>query len=967
MKKVLAALFFLIFTFSLQAQKDLFTTMTLSNGMNVVLCEDHSQPLIYGAVCVHVGSKNEPLDNTGLAHYFEHIMFKGTDKIGTLDWNSEKVYLDSISLLYDQLHEMTDPDQRNSILLHINRLSNKSAEYSIPNEVDVILEKMGGKGINAFTSYDVTCYHNYFPSNQLEKWLMVYAERFRNPVFRLFQSELETVYEEYNRKEDNFYKSFIDEAFQLAYGSHPYGRRVIGLPEHLKNPQPSAMQKFFNTYYHPANMTLILVGDLDASTIKPLLDKTIGNFHNEGPGVNPILAVSTQRMDTKTNIQLTPFCNHQIITINKTPYRAGVIFFQTQGALSPNDLYLDIIRDLLNNNSETGLLDKLINDKKILYASAENGSLLENGMFVVTYTPNILIQSHRNAESLLMAAIDSLKRGHFDDDLLEAVKINYLKKYLTNMESMEGKYNTILKMVRNQQSPASYYEKEQLIRALSKEDIMKVAQDIFGDNCLLIRSNMGSPKHNKMTKPNWQPIAAHNTDAQSEFAKNIEDISTQEIQPQIIDFQTDVVEVAINDHYKLYASPNPYNDIFTLDIVYYYGQCETPNLSAAIDYISQQGSQNQPFSDFQLELQKLGATLDIKCDDENTTISISGFDKNMKEILQFCFAKLKTPENNEKILKNLITKAKSDYWFSKNHPIAWFNALYNYATYKERSPFLMPYLFVVQNSSGNELLDVFNQTFDHEGHLTYVGNIPVQELVVLLKDVYGFNNNAKKGNHSIRKIEQYDKPTIYIASNHKFLQSNIYFLMNGNDLKDEMSMMKCYTFNEYLNGGMDGVIFQEIRELRSFGYSTTAGYSYDVFHRIPGYTYGYLGTQSDKTVEGVEAMGELLMEFPERPEKFDATKTAAIRKLESSYISFRSIPEYVQLWKQRGYISTPIIQRLQLLRNMTYEDMKDFHTQNIANHPMVIAILGNKHRYNLKELSRHYQVIEMRFKDIWKK
>ena len=308
------------------------------------MCEDHSQPKIYGAICVHAGSKNDPLDNTGMAHYLEHIMFKGTDQIGTTNWEAEKVYLDSISLLYDQIHEVKDAAVRNKTMMKINELSNKATEYAIPNEVDVILSKMGGEGINAFTSNDVTVYHNMFPSNQLEKWLWVYKERFRYPVFRLFQTELEAVYEEYNMYSDEPMSVFMEDALKAAYGEHPYGRPVIGYPEHLKNPQPSAMQVFFNTYYQPYNMTLVLVGDFNAAAIQPLLERTIGTLRNEAAP-----ASATQKAvknSTLLNQPIKPFKGHQVVTVSETPVKVGVVGFQTVGANQPDALLLDVMSGL---------------------------------------------------------------------------------------------------------------------------------------------------------------------------------------------------------------------------------------------------------------------------------------------------------------------------------------------------------------------------------------------------------------------------------------------------------------------------------------------------------------------------------------------------------------------------------------------------------------------------------------------
>ena len=188
---------------------------------------------------VHAGSKNEKPTATGVAHYFEHIMFKGTDRIGTTDWAKESLYLDSISQAYDRLHATTDAKKRHDIQLEINRLNIAASKYAIPNEVDAILQKMGCTGLNAGTSYDYTVYYNTLPSNQLANWMDVYVERFRNPVFRLFQSELEAVYEEKNMYDNQMAHDFARNIFTEAFGNHPYSREVIGLAEHLKNPQPA--------------------------------------------------------------------------------------------------------------------------------------------------------------------------------------------------------------------------------------------------------------------------------------------------------------------------------------------------------------------------------------------------------------------------------------------------------------------------------------------------------------------------------------------------------------------------------------------------------------------------------------------------------------------------------------------------------------------------------------------------------
>lgn len=964
MKKFFFLLFCCLLSISLWAQQNNISSFYLSNGMKVLLCEDHAQPKIYGAVCVHVGGKNDPADNTGMAHYFEHIMFKGTDQIGTLDWKSEKVYLDSISMCYDQLHGTTDEAKRKVILMKINDLNNTATQYAIPNEVDVILSKMGGEGVNAFTSNDVTVYHNMFPSNQLEKWLTVYSERFRNPVFRLFQTELEAVYEEYNMYHDEPTGVFMEDALAAAFGSHPYGRPVIGYQQHLKNPQTSAMQKFYNTYYHPNNMTLILVGDFDANALQPLLEKTIGHLHNEGDGVSHDLAYNTQRMKTDVNMPIKPFVGHQIETVKETPVKMGVIGFQTVGAREQDALYLDMFSGLLNNSSQTGLLDELNTNHKVLFAGAANYNMLEAGMFVYIYAPKIIGQSHEDAEKMIFAAIDSLRTGHFSDNLFDAVKMDYLKEYVRNMESLENKFNVVLGLEMNGLEPKDYYKREEMIRNMTKEDIIRVAKTYFNDNCLIFRSNMGTKHQEKLQKPNWKSIVAKNTEAQSVFAKKIEQMQVRDIKPQVIDFERDIIEMPINESYDLYCSPNPYNDIFSINIVYNYGIIKDPALNEAVQYVALQGTQSTSFKDFQLQLQKLGASINIYCGDNQLYVFISGFDKDLETIVELCRNKIYFPGNDETKLKLLEDNMASSIKMNKNDASQWGIALYSYARYGQNSSYLRrTSLKEMKSYTGKDLLQIFAKAVNYDGYVTYVGNRNFNDVASLFKSVYQLNPSAVPGNKPVRQLQQYDKPTVFLASNKKFLQSNIYFYILGNPL-DKKAWMPCEAYNEYMGGSMAGVVFQEIRELRSLGYSAYGAYSYDHLNRRPGYAFGYLGTQSDKTIDGCKAMSDLFIQFPDKPEKFEMAKTSLIHKNEAEYITFRNLPGVIHDWKEEGYFNDPRPEQLHQIIEMRYDDVKEFYNQNIGNRPLIITIAGDKNRIDMNELKKMGKVVKVKYKDM---
>ena len=255
----------------------------LNNGLTVMLNEDKNASSIFGAVVVKGGGKQDPADATGIAHYLEHMLFKGTDQLGTVDYQSEKILLDSIEVFYDRLGSTIDEEDRTKIQKKINDLNVKASEYAIPNEFNKLMEGFGSTGVNAFTSNDVIAYVSQFPSHQTSKWLDINSHRFENPVYRLFQSELETVYEEKNRAMDNAFRVLFDKFFENFFKKHPYGQQnIIGTKEHLKNPSIRKMKEYYDEYYVANNMYLLLAGDFDAKSIKSKIEKSFGKL-NSGP------------------------------------------------------------------------------------------------------------------------------------------------------------------------------------------------------------------------------------------------------------------------------------------------------------------------------------------------------------------------------------------------------------------------------------------------------------------------------------------------------------------------------------------------------------------------------------------------------------------------------------------------------------------------------------------------------------
>jgi predicted Zn-dependent peptidase len=250
---------------------------TLENGLKVYLSRYTDEPRIQVLIPVKAGSKFDPSDNTGLAHYLEHMAFKGTSKFGTTDWEKEKIYIDSIEQMFNHYATLTDQEERTEYYALIDEVSQEASAYAIPNEVDKMFAMIGGEGVNAYTAEDRTVYMTNIPSNEMERYLMIEQERFTEIVNRLFHTELETVYEEKNRSLDNDYEKTYVNLMASLFSKHPYGTQTtLGTIQHLKNPSITEIKKYFYKYYAPNNMAVCMSGDLDYTRTIKLIDKYLG-------------------------------------------------------------------------------------------------------------------------------------------------------------------------------------------------------------------------------------------------------------------------------------------------------------------------------------------------------------------------------------------------------------------------------------------------------------------------------------------------------------------------------------------------------------------------------------------------------------------------------------------------------------------------------------------------------------------
>jgi predicted Zn-dependent peptidase len=908
-------------------------------------------------VVVHAGSKNEKPTATGVAHYFEHIMFKGTDRIGTTDWAKERLYLDSISQAYDRLHATTDAKQRHAIQLEINRLNIAASKYAIPNEVDAILQKMGCTGLNAGTSYDYTVYYNTLPANQLINWMDVYVERFRNPVFRLFQSELEAVYEEKNMYDNQMMHDFTRNVLTESFGDHPYSREVIGLAEHLKNPQPSEMQQFFNTYYVANNMTLLLVGDFNTAEARRLVEDKFSVWRSG-------------ELPKQPTYNLPKFENQKVVNVRQTPIKVGLMVFPGVTEKHPDYMPLDMMGSILGGGS--GLLDKAASENRIMLAQLMPLSLEDAGSNVILYVPNLIGQKHDKAEQVIWDCIDSIKQGNFSDELMESIKTSSIVSQQRQVEDLESISNLLLGLELKGSDYQEWLRDNKRWAYLTRDEVIAVANKYFDrDHCTIVRSKMGFPKHDAAVKPDWDHLEAQNKGAQSPFAKMIEGNRPDPIKPQVIDFKKDVSIAGVTPNCRLFSSPNPKNDVFELTIRYNYGQIDDYNLDRAFSYMQQLGADGMNPQQYNMELDKLGGSVSLYLTgDDRACLRISGLEQNMDSILSLASRWIHKPTHDKRQIEKMVDELKSGVKMAKNDASTWRSALRDYVDYGGQSSYLrqMPYK-QWGKLTGEQLHDEMMKIFTRNGFATFTGNTSPDDICAKLRHYGLVRDDVEVVSRRAFKRQKQDQPQVYYAHNKKFLQSDINFVIPSSDF-DTADQAASILFNEYFGGSMNGVVFQEIREFRSLGYATRGYFSYDIFNHNPAFLYCYLGTQCDKTRDGVEAMRELMVDFPERPDKLLPAIEQEVAARNSQYYGFREIPSMVYHSMEIGRNADHRVYITNQISRLTLDDLRAFHSKYIKGRPLVVQITGNAKKYKPSDIARllgpDVKVTEVKFDQLFK-
>lgn len=911
---------------------------TLDNGLKVYLAQNKDEPKIQTFIAVRAGSTYDPADNTGLAHYLEHMLFKGTPSFGTMDWKNEEIMLAQISDLYEKHKVETNPKKKRQLYSQIDSLSFLASKLSIANEYDKMISALGAEGTNAHTWHEETIYKNKIPANALQKFLKLESERFSHLVLRLFHTELEVVYEEFNRAQDNDYRRMNYPLMEKLFPTHPYGQQTtIGTSDHLKNPSMKAIHDYFEKYYVANNMAVILVGDLEFEPTIRMVNQYFGDFrsgeitHPKFPAEKPLTDI--QRIDVQS------------------PSAEMLMKAYRLGGIGSEDHYLGTLADNILSNNRAGLFDLELNQKKAVQNSRASSTFLNDyGFMTITATPKAG-QSLEEAEQLLQQQINRLKKGDFQDWLLSAIINDRKLRNIRIFENADGTATQMYNAFVHFQDWQDIVDFDTKLAQYTKQDVVNFANRTFKDNYVIAYKRQGENTGvSKVENPGITPVAV-NRDAQSPFMQDFANISVKDLQPQFINFQKAIKREKLKSGVNFAHIENPNNDLFNLYYMLDMGSENDRKLPLAIQYLNYLGTDRYTPEQIKEEFFKLGINYGVSTGKYRSYVYISGLKENLeKGVALFTHLMQNAKPNQEtyNTMVNSILKSRADEKLTKGG-LFW-GGLQELALFGEdselRNRFKESELRSMQPA---ELVGIINNITHYPHEIFYYGKD--------FASVKKFLNTQHQVPEKFKKIPDPKRYEIQSSDNNVYfthydmVQAELGFLTKDIPYnKDNVAFVQ--VFNSYFGSGLSSIVFQEIRESKSLAYSAYSGYRTPSRHFEPHIVMAYIGTQANKLPEAVQAMKDLMNDMPYSESQFEAAKQSVLRKIEAERITRTSVYfthlSYNDLGLDRD-IREDVYKKVQ---TMKFSELKNFFEKHIKGKDFNYIVIGNENEIDFDALSK---------------
>ena len=925
---------------------------TLKNGLTVYMTVNKDEPRIQTYIAVRAGGKDDPADNTGLAHYLEHMMFKGTEQFGTQDYEAEKPLLESIDSLFEVYRTLTDPQERLDLYHQIDSISYEASKIAIPNEYDKLMSIIGSEGSNAYTSNDVTCYVEEIPSNQIENWAKIEADRFMNCVFRGFHTELEAVYEEKNMGLTSDSEKAFDALDSLLFPNHPYGTQtVIGTQDHLKNPSLKAIRKQKDTFYVPNNVAICLSGDFDPDEMVRIIEKYFGAWK---PNKNlPTFTVKPEE-------PLSAPKEKQILGYEAEFLAMG---WRTPGSSSVESEISDIVTSVLYNG-QAGLVDlDVVQNQAVLDAGVLAYNRVDHGLIIVEGMPKEG-QSLEEVRDVLLAEIEKLRAGDFPEELVEAAKANYKLREMQKLVANGSRADQFVDAFINRMPWKTAVGKMERIEKLTKADVVDFAQKYLGSN-----NYAAAYKHfgedtsiKKIDAPRITPIVT-NRDKQSDFLAGIAAAEVAPIEPVFVDFSKDMTVADCNGLQLLYKK-NEKNDIATLTFRYDRGSDNDPVLGLAASYFDYLGTPDKSAAEIASEMYGLACSYGLSVGGNTTNVRVDGLSENLPKALATVESLFRTAVGDDEILDELKIDLIRSRLDNKKNQRACNSALQNYLIYG--ADYVKAKTLTnaaVAGLTSDQLLGSVKDLLTKKPTILYYGPASVEEVVEMVKAAH-----PTEGLEPLVKTyaaKQLTPAAKVILAPYQSRQFNYIQYSDRGETLDLAQDPYIDLFNEYYGGGMNAIVFQEMRESRALAYSAGARL---VGPSFKDDTYAFRATiasQNDKLKKAVDGFDEIIEILPEAPENLEIAKASILGRLRTQR-TIGSAVLYSYLTAQELGLAEPREKQVfEKVGAMTMDDLLSTHARWIKGRPYVYAILGDPSDLDMDFLKTLGPVQQVTLEDIF--
>lgn len=918
---------------------------TLDNGFKVYLAQNTDEPKIQTYIGVRAGSNYDPKNSTGLAHYLEHMLFKGTHEFGTVDWDKEKPYLDKISDLYEEHRAAESEEEKLAIYKQIDELSYEASTYAIANEYDKMIASLGAQGTNAYTWFEQTVYTNKIPTNELDKWIHVESSRFKEVVLRLFHTELEAVFEEFNRGQDNDFRKSYAAMLDVLFPTHPYGQQTtIGTAYDLKNPSMVDIKAYFNKYYVPSNMSIVLVGDIDFEKTIQKVDKAFGSYENKEV-VHPVLPVEKPMNQIVSKEVFGP--NAESVSVA----------FRTDKIGSEESKYITLI-DMILNNSSAGLMDLNLNQKGLVQSASSSPTFLkEYGFHRLNGMPK-QGQSLDDVKDLMLSQIELIKNGDFDDWMIEAVvndlKLSRMRQY-ENSTAVADAYVNAFIYGRNWADELQYLDD---LKGITKKELVAFANDFYKDNYALVYKRKGEdPNIAKVANPGITPIEL-NRDKKSDYVKEFYAMKAPELSPVFVDYKDQIKKMNLDSGVEFSFIENAQNDLFELNIIFDMGKANDLYLPLAVGYLDFVGTSKYSAEELRKEFYKLGINYGVSTGNDKSYVYLSGLKDNLPQGLDLLEEMWETAVADQESYDKYIAKILKDRQNSTTQKGRILRSgLMNYALYGEDSSLRN----IIQSDElksldPNMLVEKVKGLKGYDQRIFYYGK-EAGSVAELMNEKHKLPSELKPYPKAVEYAIRETGDQVYFT-NFDMVQAEL-MLVAKEDKFDADKMAAARVFNSYFGSGLSSIVFQEIREEKALAYSAFSAYSIAGKNDKNDLMYAYVGTQANKLSQAIDAMLDLMNNMPKNEQQFEAAKSSVLKKIAAERITKSRVFWSYESLQNRGIDYDNRKDIYETIEKMTFDDLERFYQENIQGSEYTTILVGNKNELDMAALKKLGKVKEL--------